>query len=730
VNLNLNRNDQPFTLSLIITSCLFAIGFVSILGQVALLRELSVAFYGVELIYTLALGIWLLFSACGTMIGRRISNPSIARIHLLFLLLSISILLDIAFIRSIRRLFSDVPGAYLPLHTQIAAISAALLPVGLLLGLLFQWAAKAYVTDKRSLASAYSIESLGGLAGGIGATFFLKLGYQNLVLALLCALFAAIFSFPYTDERISKPLRVTSLLISVVLIIFLFKAPVLDRLTTSWTHPNLVEMKDTPYSRVTITALDGQVSVFENDALIFDSEGTRTEEFVHLAALQHPNPERILILGGGVEGIVLEALKHSPQAVDYVELNPVLPKLVPHYLSAQIQKSLQSKKVRIIIEDPRQFLNRASGYDLILVGMPEPSSGQTNRFYTREFFEQCHRKLNQQGILAFRLQSSENLWTWQLARRMASIYRAAKSVFQEIQFIPGGTNIVIGSAAPLTKDASILALRLAARNIKAELVSPNYLRYQYTNDRFLEVARTLQSGTAPMNTDMQPICYQYTTMIWLSKFLPALKLQDFSFPKFWSKQNLVWLAAFALPILLLSLARWPVRRTILMGLVAFAGMVLETTFLLHFQTKNGILYQDIGILLTSFMAGLAWGAFIVPRIHRSIPNGLGIALLLGFVLLCAATGYSITSGRNSGLLEISGLLLLTGFFVAGVFAWASLRAEGDPRDAIIPLYSADLIGGCLGSILASLMLAPIAGLASSVYWMAPLIFISVLLIRK
>jgi len=36
---------------------LFFIGFVSILGQVALLRELSVAFYGVELIYTLALGV-------------------------------------------------------------------------------------------------------------------------------------------------------------------------------------------------------------------------------------------------------------------------------------------------------------------------------------------------------------------------------------------------------------------------------------------------------------------------------------------------------------------------------------------------------------------------------------------------------------------------------------------------------------------------------------------------
>jgi hypothetical protein len=60
---------------------LFVVGFVSILGQVVLLRELNVAFYGVELIYTLALGVWLLFSACGAMIGRRMKTPPFAKIN-------------------------------------------------------------------------------------------------------------------------------------------------------------------------------------------------------------------------------------------------------------------------------------------------------------------------------------------------------------------------------------------------------------------------------------------------------------------------------------------------------------------------------------------------------------------------------------------------------------------------------------------------------------------------
>jgi spermidine synthase len=707
---------------------LFAVGFVSILGQVVLLRELNVAFYGIELIYTLALGIWLLSSACGTMISRQIHHRSSVWISLCFLLLSIGIPLDMAFLRSVRLLFSNTPGAYLPLHTQIAAMSASLLPIGLLLGLLFQWTAKAYVASEKSLAAAYAIESLGGIAGGIFATLFLKFGFQNFVISLLCALFASGLSFLNIEGRGVKWLRPISTAISAVLILLLWKAPIFDRLMTSWTHPNLVETRDSPYSRITVTRLSGQVSVFENDGLLFDTEGTRAEEFVHLAALQHPNPDRVLVLGGGIEGTVLEALQHAPRTVDYVELNPVLLDVLPRNLPFEIQKSLRAENVRIIVEDPRRFLNRALNYDLILVGMPEPASGQTNRFYTQEFFRQCYAKLNNQGVVAFRLQSSENLWTPQLARRMISIYKAAKATFPDVLFIPGGTNVVIGSKAALTRDASVLASRLEARRIKTKLISANYLRYLYTNDRFMEIDRALQSGTAPINTDARPICYQYTIMIWLSKFLPNMKLWDFSIPKAWSGSSVVWLMVFCLPALLLSRARWPIRRAFLTGVAAFIGMVLETVLLLHYQTKSGILYQDIGVLLTGFMAGLALGAIAVARINRPLSKKLGIVMLSGFVLLSGTIGLAINSGRDASLAETLGLLVLAGFFVAGIFAYASLQSGADQREVIKPLYSADLIGGCMGSILTSLILAPIAGLAVTTGLMVPMAMLSALLL--
>jgi hypothetical protein len=128
------------------------------------------------------------------------------------------------------------------------------------------------------------------------------------------------------------------------------------------------------------------------------------------------------------------------------------------------------------------------------------------------------------------------------------------------------------------------------------------------------------------------------------------------------------------------------------------------------------------------MGGLALGAFAFARIQHRISKGYGIALFAGFAGLSTAIGLEINSGGEAGLLEILGLLALTGFFVSGVFAFAGLYAVSDQGKVITPLYAADLIGGCMGSVLASLVLAPLAGLAGTAYWLIPATLLSVLLL--
>ncbi len=712
---------------------LFTVGLISILGQVLLLRELSVAFYGVELIYLLALGIWMLCTAAGTWIRRSRRNPSYDQILVLLCLFSCLLPLDVAFIRAIRVIFAGVPGAYLPFPTQMLAMISALVGVGLILGLLFQLTAQRAILSGRSLAWAYAVESAGGIAGGLCATLLLKSGTQNFRIALICSLIAVLPPLAEGTRAMLRPILCLPGLLILGLIWAFPMAGELDRRMTSWTHPHLVETRDSPYCRVTVEHLGGQTSVFENDALSFESEGTEAEEFVHLTALQHPRPARVLILGGGIEGLTREILKHEPERVDYVELNPTLLQVVEPHLPAAFSDPLRAPNVRVLIADPRKMPVAATRYDLILVGMPEPSSGQANRFYTREFYGRCRERLNPGGIVGFRLRSLENYWTPQFTQRMVSIYEAARSVYTDVVVLPGSTNIVIGSEAPLTREPAVLVQRFMRRRIRASLVSPAYIDYVYNNDRFAEIARTLETRSAPVNTDARPICYQYTVMLWLSKFFPVLANTDFSgIAARGARPTLpMWaLLAAATGAFLMVRRHEAARRALFMGTAGFLGMVMETLLILQYQIKNGVLYQDLGILLMSFMTGLTIGAMALSRksaVQSARGKGTrlwGFGLILGFALPAAWIGYRCSGGADVGLAETSLLLALSGFLVAGVFGYASRGGQVEAANVIAPLYSADLIGGCLGSLAASLFFAPIIGFAVTAVWMVPVVLLA------
>ena len=56
------------------------------------------------------------------------------------------------------------------------------------------------------------------------------------------------------------------------------------------------------------------------------------------------------------------------------------------------------------------------------------------------------------------------------------------------------------------------------------------------------------------------------------------------------------------------------------------------------------------------------------------------------------------------------------------------RGIEDQKKVISPLYSADLIGGCLGSLLGSLILIPLAGMDVTTWGMLLLAVFSILLI--
>ena len=99
--------------------------------------------------------------------------------------------LAVAFARGSRVLAGGVPGAYLPFGEQLVTIGITLLPAGFVTGWLFRRAAGFFVSEGRTVAAAYAIESAGGLAGGLLSSLGLHWGVQNFALALTGALIAA-----------------------------------------------------------------------------------------------------------------------------------------------------------------------------------------------------------------------------------------------------------------------------------------------------------------------------------------------------------------------------------------------------------------------------------------------------------------------------------------------------------------------------------------------------------
>jgi spermidine synthase len=502
-----------------------------------------------------------------------------------------------------------------------------------------------------------------------------------------------------------------------------FNRPI-DQALTRWNHPQLLATVDTPYGRSSITGSKGQISLFQNNALVAESQGSSAEEFVHLSALQHPNPQSILILGGGIEGLIRETQQYRTRRIDHIELDERAWNLAVTYLPESYSHPPFTQAMQTQFTDPRAyFRHHKQKYDLILLGMPEPDSAQNNRFYTIEFFRQVASHLSTNGVFAFRLRYAENLWTSHLLRRASSIHRALLEVFPQVMVLPGTSAILIASRIPLVQDPDRLAKRFVQRGIEARLVSPGYINYLYNNDRFHEIKTRLAQTYESPNSDARPICYQHTMVIWLSQFFPRLALMDLSDLDTLNRAPVsVGFVLFAVLSLLFLFVR---RRSNLRGLflaatAGFLAMVIESVLMVNYQTRSGVLYQDLGLLLTLFMAGLATGAVLLDRGWRagwlkpSRAHWFGIGIIIAFVLLDLYSIWIGSSDFGHQIILNGAGLFCSGTMVAALFSYASLVNDADSVPVRSLLYAFDLLGGCLGSLITSLFLLPIFGVINTV----------------
>ncbi len=694
---------------------LVALGAIALLAQVALLRELSVAFYGSELILILALGVWLLAVGVGAVLpgrpqgaGSGFRDPAPG-----FLFVAVTLPAVLVVTRNLRPLLGAMPGAYPGLGGMLLAVPVVLLPAATPVGLLFRDLARAYADRGGTLAGAYALESAGSLLGGLLATGLLLAGASNLAVLWLAAVTAAFCAgLPAGPVRLRFAGRIWTVLL-------LLAVPLLGRLDaglTSLVHPDLLAVRDTPYGRLTLLQRGDQKVVLVNDALVYEDQGTATEEFVHLAALQVTDPDSVLVLGGTVRGMVADLLQHRPSRITGIELDRRGLALERRLLSPEDTAALDDPRVGVVYADPRAWLRgHQDRFDLIVIRMPQPDSGLSNRYYTREFFALCARHLHPGGVLVFSLRAAENYWTPLLTLRNAAIIAALRSVLPEVTVLPGASSTVLASTGPLP-DAATLADRFVRRGIHARLMGPAYIRYLYANDRRGEIAGQLAAARVRANTDLQPVCYRYSLALWLSRF--HARVSAARWPG-WNPGRGTGLVVGAVLLLLMAAAVAARRRGMTLAAsgpwvvlgAGWYGLLLESVLVLAYQTTSGVLYRDLGLLLTMFMAGMAAGAwrFAQKCNDRGGTKAAGW-ILTGSLLPVLLTVMVLRGILAGGLVMTSALLLGAGGITGALFALAAAVQERETAVGIGPLYALDLLGGSLASVLGGLLVMPVFGL--------------------
>jgi len=183
-----------------------------------------------------------------------------------------------------------------------------------------------------------------------------------------------------------------------------------------------------------ILFLDNAVMVTERDEFYYH------EMIVHPAMVSHPNPKRVLVVGGGDGGTVREVMKYDVvEEVVLAELDEEVVKVSKEYLPS-ISCALDDPRLKIEYGDASQFVKKHTDkFDVIIVDSTDPI-GPGEILSGEEFIRDCFNLLNAPGIYVAQTQSyffgKEFLRKYR--QKMMNVFGNVYNYFAPVPTYPGG----------------------------------------------------------------------------------------------------------------------------------------------------------------------------------------------------------------------------------------------------------------------------------------------------
>ena len=228
-------------------------------------------------------------------------------------------------------------------------------------------------------------------------------------------------------------------------------------------------LESVPFGR--LLALDGAVQTTEKD------EFTYHEMLVHPVLLAHPQPRRVLLIGGGDGGALRRILEHGVERATMVELDADVVEVSTRYLPRIAGSAFDDPRARLVIADGVKYLRElGEQVDAVLVDSTDPV-GAAEALFSEAFYRSVHRVLADDGI--FVTQSGSPLL---MGAELTRAYQTLKQVFPLVRVylaaVPSypGTlwSFICASKGrdPMAVDVATLRQRLAERNISTRYYTP------------------------------------------------------------------------------------------------------------------------------------------------------------------------------------------------------------------------------------------------------------------
>ena len=186
-------------------------------------------------------------------------------------------------------------------------------------------------------------------------------------------------------------------------------------------YQDILVFKSTNYGNVLV--LDGVIQCTERDEFSYQ------EMMAHLPMFTHPNPESVVLIGGGDGGVAREVLKHpSVKRVVLCEIDEDVVTVARKYLP-KMAVSFEDERLELFTGDGAQFLKEhKEEFDVVITDSSDPI-GPASSLFEKAYYETLHQSLRPGGVIC-----TQGECMWLHAKLIEPLLSFCKELFPVVEY--------------------------------------------------------------------------------------------------------------------------------------------------------------------------------------------------------------------------------------------------------------------------------------------------------